>query len=194
MAMAPLFDPPFATFPRLIGHRGAAALAPENTLASIRAAAEAGVQWIEFDAKLAGDGVPVLMHDETLDRTTTGSGPVAALGSRDLAALDAGAWFGAGTRAVSALSAMPLRCRCGSTDIDHDASRGSAVCKVCGQVLEENKPTDTQKVASTGGDKPTEDAAAKVLAASIKTGSATASETAISATSAAEITQHPTEQ
>ena len=96
MAMAPRFDPPFATFPRLIGHRGAAALAPENTLASIRAAAEAGVRWIEIDAKLAGDGVPVLMHDDTLDRTTTGSGAVAAIGSRDLASLDAGAWFGAG--------------------------------------------------------------------------------------------------
>ena len=54
--------------PRVVGHRGAAALAPENTLASIRAAAETGVDWVEVDAKLARDGVPVLMHDDTLDR------------------------------------------------------------------------------------------------------------------------------
>lgn len=82
----------FAT-PRLIGHRGAAALAPENTLASIQAAADAGVGWIEVDAKLARDNVPVLMHDAQLDRTTAGSGPVAARDSVELGRLDAGSWF-----------------------------------------------------------------------------------------------------
>ncbi|MEQ8814868.1 MAG: glycerophosphoryl diester phosphodiesterase [Thalassobaculum sp.] len=79
--------------PRLIGHRGAAALAPENTLASIRAAAESGVTWIEVDAKLAQDGVPVLMHDDTLDRTTTATGPVAARTAAELGRIDAGARF-----------------------------------------------------------------------------------------------------
>ena len=79
--------------PRLIGHRGAAALAPENTLASIRAAADSGVPWIEVDAKLAKDGVPVLMHDDTLDRTTAGQGPVVARTSGELGRLDAGSWF-----------------------------------------------------------------------------------------------------
>ena len=79
--------------PRLIGHRGAAALAPENTLASIRAAAESGASWIEIDAKLARDGVPVLMHDATLERTTTSIGPVAALSSAELGRLDAGSKF-----------------------------------------------------------------------------------------------------
>ncbi|MCR9070945.1 MAG: glycerophosphoryl diester phosphodiesterase [Alphaproteobacteria bacterium] len=76
--------------PRLIGHRGAKALAPENTLPSIRAAWEAGAPWIEIDAKLAGDGVPVLMHDATLDRTTNRTGAVVALTSRELASVDAG--------------------------------------------------------------------------------------------------------
>lgn len=79
--------------PRLIGHRGAAALAPENTLASIRAAAESGVPWIEVDAKLARDGVPVLMHDDMLDRTTAAQGPVAARTAAELGRLDAGSWF-----------------------------------------------------------------------------------------------------
>ncbi len=79
--------------PRLIGHRGAAALAPENTLASIRAAAESGVSWIEVDAKLARDRVPVLMHDATLERTTTAQGPVADLTAAELGRLDAGTRF-----------------------------------------------------------------------------------------------------
>lgn len=81
--------------PRVVGHRGAAALAPENTLASIRAAAETGVDWVEVDAKLARDGVPVLMHDDTLDRTTNATGPAAALTSGALGRLDAGSWFDA---------------------------------------------------------------------------------------------------
>ena len=79
--------------PRLIGHRGAAALAPENTLVSIRAAAESGVSWIEIDAKLARDDVPVLIHDSTLDRTTTSLGPVVAKTSAELGRLDAGSKF-----------------------------------------------------------------------------------------------------
>ena len=78
------------TPPRLIGHRGAKALAPENTLGSIRAAKAAGAPWVEIDAKLARDGVPVLMHDATLDRTTTGKGPVVALSAQELAQVDAG--------------------------------------------------------------------------------------------------------
>lgn len=88
------FDPP-----RLIGHRGAKALAPENTLASIRAARDAGASWVEIDAKLAGDGIPVLIHDVTLDRTTDRSGPVVALTSAELAAVDAGGGEGVPTLA-----------------------------------------------------------------------------------------------
>jgi glycerophosphoryl diester phosphodiesterase len=82
--------------PPVIGHRGAAALAPENTLAALRAAAAAGARWVEFDVKLTGDGIPVLMHDETLDRTTDGAGRVAATALADIVRLDAGRWFGAG--------------------------------------------------------------------------------------------------
>lgn len=80
--------------PRLVGHRGAAALAPENTLASIRAAHKASVRWVEVDAKLAQDGVPVLMHDSKLDRTTNATGWVAYHTSEELSKLDAGYWFG----------------------------------------------------------------------------------------------------
>lgn len=78
---------------RIIGHRGAAALAPENTLAGIRTAQEIGVKWVEFDVTLLGDGTPVLSHDEHLDRCTNLSGPLSYLNALDLAKLDAGSWF-----------------------------------------------------------------------------------------------------
>lgn len=80
--------------PQIIGHRGAADYAPENTLESLHTAADMGAEWVEFDVKLSKDGVPVLFHDDTLERTTNGSGPLAALDYADLEDLDAGHWFG----------------------------------------------------------------------------------------------------
>jgi len=79
-------------YPRHIAHRGAGKLAPENTLAAFRHGASFGYRMFEFDVKLSGDGKPVLMHDATLDRTTSGSGRVDAMTLGELAALDAGAW------------------------------------------------------------------------------------------------------
>lgn len=78
------------SLPRWIAHRGGGSLAPENTLAGIRLAARLGFRAVEFDVMLSGDGTPVLIHDETLERTTTGSGPVAATPDAVLFALDAG--------------------------------------------------------------------------------------------------------
>lgn len=80
--------------PPLIGHRGAAASAPENTLAGMRRAHRDGAVWVEFDVKLTADDVPILMHDERLGRTTNGKGKVALASSEEIAALDAGSWFG----------------------------------------------------------------------------------------------------
>ena len=80
--------------PRVIGHRGAAAAAPENTLVSLQKAKELGASWVEFDVKLTRDGVPILMHDERLERTTDGRGEVALTTLNDLQKLDAGGWFG----------------------------------------------------------------------------------------------------
>ncbi|MEE8351751.1 MAG: glycerophosphodiester phosphodiesterase family protein [Rhodospirillales bacterium] len=82
--------------PKVIGHRGAAGYAPENTLASLEKAAALGVLWIEFDVQLSAEGVPVLFHDETLERTTDGKGAVADWSWGDLQGLDAGGWFGTG--------------------------------------------------------------------------------------------------
>jgi glycerophosphoryl diester phosphodiesterase len=77
-------------YPRIIAHRCGGALAPENTLAGLRLAARLGCCGVEFDAMLAADGVPMLMHDETLERTTTGRGRVVDMDSARLARLDAG--------------------------------------------------------------------------------------------------------
>lgn len=79
--------------PPVIGHRGAAAHAPENTLASFRAAAGLGCRMVEFDVRLSADGVPVVFHDDRLERTTDGAGPVGAFPLAALRRLDAGAWF-----------------------------------------------------------------------------------------------------
>jgi glycerophosphoryl diester phosphodiesterase len=84
--------------PRVIGHRGAAAAAPENTLASIAKAKALGASWIEFDVKLTGDGHAVLFHDDRLERTTDGQGLVAATALAAIRDLDAGAWFDAAFR------------------------------------------------------------------------------------------------
>ncbi len=82
------------SFPRVLAHRGGGALAPENTLAGLRLAARLGYAGTEFDVKLTAEGMPVLMHDESLDRTTSGHGAVAAAGFTQVQTLDAGAWFG----------------------------------------------------------------------------------------------------
>jgi glycerophosphoryl diester phosphodiesterase len=79
---------------RIVAHRGACRVAPENTLAAFRAAAGQGARWIEFDVSLIGDETPVLHHDGTLDRCTDRSGPLAHLAASDLAGIDAGGWFG----------------------------------------------------------------------------------------------------
>ena len=76
--------------PRWFAHRGGGALAPENTLAGIRLAARMGYRAVEFDVMLSGDGTPVLIHDETLERTTSGHGEVCATSDKILFSLDAG--------------------------------------------------------------------------------------------------------
>lgn len=72
-------------YPRIVAHRGGGALAPENTLGAIRLGASMGFRGVEFDVMLAGDGTPVLIHDETVDRTTDGRGEVSKMRYSELA-------------------------------------------------------------------------------------------------------------
>jgi glycerophosphoryl diester phosphodiesterase len=79
---------------QVVGHRGAAGVAPENTMPSFEAAWAAGVAWVETDVRLTRDGVPVLLHDATLERTTTGEDRVSDLSWTEVLQVDAGARFG----------------------------------------------------------------------------------------------------
>ncbi len=79
--------------PLIIGHRGASAVAPENTMAAFREAIAAGADGIEFDVRLTRDGVPVIIHDSTLRRTGGLQRRVADLTWSELQQIDAGSWF-----------------------------------------------------------------------------------------------------
>jgi glycerophosphoryl diester phosphodiesterase len=79
--------------PLVFAHRGGCALGPENTLAAFDLGLQAGADGLELDVHLSADGVPVVHHDETLERTTSGSGPVAAHTAAELARVDAGYRF-----------------------------------------------------------------------------------------------------
>src|SRR3954454_22287764 len=81
-------------YPRWIAHRGAGKLAPENTLAAFRVGAAHGYRAFECDVRLSADGVPFLLHDDTLQRTTSAGGLASDLPWARLARLDAGAWHG----------------------------------------------------------------------------------------------------
>jgi glycerophosphoryl diester phosphodiesterase len=79
--------------PLIIGHRGASAVAPENTMAAFRKAIAVGADGVEFDVQLSNDGVPVIIHDETLHRTASRSEQVAQLPVEDLQRVNVGRWF-----------------------------------------------------------------------------------------------------
>lgn len=90
---APSLDP--WPYPFWIAHRGAGRLAPENTLAAFRVGAGHGHTAFECDVQLSRDGVPFLLHDDTLPRTTSGQGLACERPWQDLALLDAGRWHSA---------------------------------------------------------------------------------------------------
>jgi glycerophosphoryl diester phosphodiesterase len=79
-------------YPKWIAHRGAGKLAPENTLAAFKLGASHGYRMFECDVKLSADGVPFLLHDDTLNRTTSAKGTAGGLAWSQLAQLDAGSW------------------------------------------------------------------------------------------------------
>ncbi|MEV4630732.1 glycerophosphodiester phosphodiesterase family protein [Micromonospora sp. NPDC049523] len=78
----------------VVAHRGASAAAPENTLVAQEIARKGGADWIENDVQPSKDGVPFILHDGTVDRTTDGTGNIRDLTAEQIKALDAGSWFG----------------------------------------------------------------------------------------------------
>lgn len=82
------------TSPLVLAHRGASAVAPENTIAAFVRARELGADGVELDVTLTRDRVPVVIHDDTVDRTTNGHGPVCSKSVSEIKQLDAGAWKG----------------------------------------------------------------------------------------------------
>ncbi|MBL4739968.1 MAG: glycerophosphoryl diester phosphodiesterase [Sneathiella sp.] len=87
--------PFFETMPRIIGHRGAKGLAPENTLASFKVAANAGAKSIEIDVTVTRDNNAIIHHDSNVTRCTNGQGPILLKSLEQVRALDAGSWFSA---------------------------------------------------------------------------------------------------
>ena len=87
-----MFNHPIVDSP-LIAHRGASALAPENTIAAIELAAKIGAKWIETDVRLTADHGLVMIHDPTLERTSNGQGSVVQTTMEDIRSLDGGGWF-----------------------------------------------------------------------------------------------------
>jgi len=86
--------PEAVTYVLAIAHRGASGYAPENTLAAYRRAVALGVTFIETDLQLTRDAHFIALHDETVNRTTTGQGPAQSLTLAEIRRLDAGSWFG----------------------------------------------------------------------------------------------------
>jgi len=78
---------------RRFAHRGACALAPENTISAFQTALDLGCDWIETDLRLTSDGIPVLFHDSVVDRTSNGKGALAKMSLSQVLRLDAGSWF-----------------------------------------------------------------------------------------------------
>ena len=146
-----LHPPPAAVvLPRVIGHRGAAAVAPENTIASLRKAADLGATWVEFDVMLTRDGVPVLFHDDSLKRTTGRDAVMAEVAYAELRRLDAGSWFApafAGERVPTLEAALHTLLELGlHANVElkpfpgHDAQTAAAAVEVIGRVWPGDRP------------------------------------------------------
>lgn len=131
--------------PIVVGHRGAAGIAPENTRASFTAALDCGAEWIELDVRFTRDGEPVVIHDETLERTTDGTGPVREIKLAGIAGLDAGRWFDgrfAGERVPTLGQA--LACISGRAGVNIEV-------KDCGEAGSEEGPAGRVLPAGEGG-------------------------------------------
>jgi glycerophosphoryl diester phosphodiesterase len=141
--------------PLLIGHRGYSAIAPENTLPSFQLALEAGAELVELDYHHSQDGVPMVIHDHLLDRTTNARKKwkhrrikVAQKTADEIQTLDAGTWFDSkfsGTKVPTLVQALDLICGHGAvTVIEHKSGDAPTLA----QILQERNLTNRVVVIS----------------------------------------------
>jgi glycerophosphoryl diester phosphodiesterase len=136
--------------PPVIGHRGAASRAPENTLAGLREAKRLGCAWVEFDVRLTADRQPILLHDARLERTTDGRGRVSALPLAAVRCHDAGIKFGlafAGERVPLLEEAITLLAELGlganielKAPRDREIETGTVVADLLGRLWSPDLP------------------------------------------------------
>jgi glycerophosphoryl diester phosphodiesterase len=142
-------------FPKVIGHRGCAQRAPENTLAGFRKAAALGCRFVELDARLTLEGEVVVIHDGTLERTTDGAGPVGATSLADLRARDAGSHFDPsyrGERIPTLNEALVLLRELGlgvDVELKTDAGRERALAEAVARAIERTWPRELPLLATS---------------------------------------------
>jgi glycerophosphoryl diester phosphodiesterase len=142
-------------WPRVLAHRGAGVLAPENTLAAIRRGFELGFRAVEVDARLTADELPVLIHDRTLERTTSGHGAVADSSAAYVATLDAGRWFGPQFEGetVPTLTAAAAYCRASGIWINLEIKRAPGNIARVGEVVARHTARLYRDLLRAGGDR-----------------------------------------
>ena len=124
-------------YPRWVAHRGAGKLAPENTLAAFKLGASYGYRMFECDVKLSSDGVPFLLHDDTLDRTTNGTGVAGQQTWTALQQLDAGSWHSPAfaSEPIPSLDTIAAYCISNGFDLNIEIKPTTGTDELTGKVV-----------------------------------------------------------
>lgn len=136
-------------YPRWVAHRGAGKLAPENTLAAFKLGASHGYRMFECDVKLSGDGVPFLLHDDTLERTTNGHGVAGQQTWDELQKLDAGQWYSAtyAGEPIPSLDTIAAYCIANHFDLNLEIKPTPGTEELTGKVVAQHAARLWQNVA-----------------------------------------------
>ena len=139
-------------YPRWIAHRGAGKLAPENTLAAFKLGAREGYRMFECDVKLSSDGVPFLLHDDTLDRTTNGQGAAGLITWQKLQKLDAGSWHSMPYKGepIPSLDTIAAYCISNGFDLNIEIKPTTGTDELTGKVVAQH----TARLWQEAGRKP----------------------------------------
>lgn len=139
-------------YPRWVAHRGAGKLAPENTLAAFKLGASQGYRMFECDVKLSSDGVPFLLHDDTLERTTNGQGVAGLKTWQELQQLDAGSWHSTPYKdePIPSLDTIAAYCIANGFDLNIEIKPTSGTDDLTGKIVAQR----TARLWQDAGRKP----------------------------------------